>query len=117
MDTDDHATLAECLAVADREGVHAVVNNPCFEIWLLWHLEDHRAAAAPADLAARLAQLGHPNKSLRPTFPCGNHQQALERALMADPAFATRRIGPNPSSAMPILLSSWGSLRWSDALR
>jgi RloB-like protein len=45
LDVDDHARLGEARRLADRQGVHIVMSEPCFELWGLLHYQDHWAYA------------------------------------------------------------------------
>jgi hypothetical protein len=44
VDTDEF-DIAKAARLADELGVRLVVSNPCFELWLLLHFDDHRGAA------------------------------------------------------------------------
>lgn len=106
VDVDQHATLPECLMSASTTSVEIVVSNPRFELWLLWHLEDLYAHVTGRDLDRRLDARSDlvSGKHLASGFPIAAYPTALTRARRADPEAATRRIGPNPSSAMSVLL-------------
>jgi hypothetical protein len=39
---DNHPGLAEAVAMAQREGIHLAISNPCFELWLVLHHQDCR---------------------------------------------------------------------------
>jgi hypothetical protein len=43
VDVDEHARLPAAEALAAREKIGIAVSNPCFELWALLHLVDHRA--------------------------------------------------------------------------
>jgi hypothetical protein len=38
-----HASLDEAIALAQRNKIRCGITNPCFELWLILHLKDHRA--------------------------------------------------------------------------
>lgn len=40
FDVDTHPRVADAKQNAKSKGVHLACSNPCFEIWLLFHLED-----------------------------------------------------------------------------
>jgi len=42
VDVDDFTDLEQAVRESRRTGVHLAVSNPCFELWLLLHLVDHR---------------------------------------------------------------------------
>lgn len=109
VDVDDHAHLDTCVRRAKENGIHVVVSNPSFEIWLLWHLQDMSRHCNQRDIETRLRSLGHGGKNLRASFPFSDHDQAVKRAERADPALESRQPGPNPSSGMPILLRLMGA--------
>ena len=109
VDVDEHTRLAACLARAAQLGVHVVVSNPCFEIWLLWHVEDYRRHCDASELADRLKVHGVAGKHLPARFPFRSYEAAVARAQRADEALASGRQGPNPSSAMPVLIGLMGS--------
>lgn len=105
VDCDKHATLEEAFTLASREGIEVLVSNPCFELWLLWHQEDwRRPGSTPKQLQERLTALKlMKDKKVLETFPVGNHEAARKRAKAAGTVSANCR-GPNPSSALPVLL-------------
>ncbi|MCL2465860.1 MAG: RloB family protein [Micrococcales bacterium] len=105
VDVDDHATLDRCLADARKAGVHVVVSNPCFEIWLLWHHADHHAHIDRRALRDVIRRYGITDKTLPLGFRFAAYPDATNRARQADPNLASGRTGPNPSSAMPVLLN------------
>ena len=104
VDVDDHTTLDRCLRDARKAGIHVVVSNPCFEIWLLWHYADHRAHTDRRALREAVRRFGITDKTLPPGFQFVAYPDATARARQADPDTATGRTGPNPSSAMPVLI-------------
>ena len=109
VDVDQHdaldAVLTECRG---REGISAIVTNPCFELWLLWHSEDHHAHIEPGKAGERLQSLKHVDdgdgKRLTGTFPVDGYTAAADRAHRAWNGLAVNERGPNPSSAMPWLI-------------
>lgn len=104
VDVDDHTTLSECLELAQQEGVRVVVSNPCFEIWLVWHLGDHRREDDRFAVQDVLKSHGYPGKSLPAKFPVDKFRDALARAASADRHCTCGTVGRNPSSAMPKLI-------------
>lgn len=38
-----HGRLAEALALAEKHSIFCAITNPCFELWLLLHIVDHRS--------------------------------------------------------------------------
>lgn len=105
VDVDEHPTLQAVLGDAKRADIHVVVSNPNFELWLLWHYQDHRAHIDGAKVTRILTdKKGADGKGLTPLFPVAVYPDACVRARHADPDLADRRVGPNPSSAMPWLI-------------
>lgn len=106
FDVDQHHRLEEVLrkcgslATAD-----AIVTNPCFELWLLWHMADRRASMETRE-CVKLArdQKLTAVKDLIQKFPIASFPEAVERARQAWPDLAPNAKGPNPSSAMPWLI-------------
>ena len=43
FDVDDFPDIAGAVRLATREGFSVAVSNPCFELWLLLHFEQHTA--------------------------------------------------------------------------
>ena len=83
----------------------AVVTNPCFELWLLWHTTDRRAYTETRD-CVRLARSSRliGDKDLTARFPIASFPEAVKRAQQAWPTIMPNKKGPNPSSAMPWLI-------------
>lgn len=105
VDVDEHAHFDELFRRAEQSGVKVIVSNPCFEIWLLWHLQDHRRRDTGKALQRVLKEKGYAGKSIPPSFPIGNYSKAMARAGEADPHSSCGAIGKNPSSAMPALIN------------
>jgi hypothetical protein len=101
VDVDDHARLAECIKAAQHNSFEAVVSNPCFEIWLLWHFEDMNAEQSRDWLRRRLRGHGQDGKALKPGFPFGAHIHASARATDPLRLVTPGRQGGNPSTSMP----------------
>jgi hypothetical protein len=55
FDTDEHPNLREALEMAQANGVHVAVTNPCIELWFILHFEDQTAhiERGPAQSRAR----------------------------------------------------------------
>lgn len=105
VDVDEHNALPAACQLAALESILLLVSNLKFEVWLRWHTEDKRSALSTSQLDDLTAQLGLVTKKmLAPTFPFHAVHGACEIARRADPDLDAGRIGPNPSSAMPILV-------------
>ena len=106
IDVDQHQKLDEVLRECQSStAVVAVVTNPCFELWLLWHTTDRRAYTETRD-CVRLARSNSltGDKDLTARFPIASFPEAVKRAQQAWPSIMPNKKGPNPSSAMPWLI-------------
>ena len=106
IDVDQHQKLDEVLRECKSSTtVDAVVTNPCFELWLLWHTTDRRAYTETRD-CVRLARSSRliGDKDLTAGFPIASFPEAVKRAQQAWPTIMPNKKGPNPSSAMPWLI-------------
>ncbi len=109
VDCDKHETLQEALRLASQENIQVLVSNPCFELWLLWHLEDWHRYSSSRDVQARLAKLKVlQDKSLTSSFPIGRYADARARSDKASSEHLVNHLGPNPSSPFPVLLDLLG---------
>lgn len=103
IDVDQHDKLDETLQECkSRTDVDAVVSNPCFELWLLWHAIGRRGHVETHECV----RLTHSHsltrdKALITNFPITNINEAITRAHIAWQTLTPNEIGPNPSSAMP----------------
>lgn len=105
VDVDRHHTLVEAIQLAEREGIHLLISNLKFEVWLRWHVEKKRSPLSSAQLDAQVARLKLlDGKLLSARFPFESIHEACAVARSADPDMAAGRIGPDPSTAMPILV-------------
>ena len=43
FDTDNHVHLSKAIADAGQSGIKVAVSNPCFELWLVLHVQDQTA--------------------------------------------------------------------------
>ena len=105
VDVDQHERLEEMLDDCRRSSdVNAVVSNPCFELWLLWHATDRRGYTETRECVrlARNSLMG--NKDLIANSPIASFPEAAKRAQQAWSELAPNKKGPNPSSAMPWLI-------------
>lgn len=106
----NHPGLAEALEIAAQNAIRVAVTNPCFELWLLLHFQDHRAWL-DNDTARRLRRShdGQPGKGLAGAKYMGKRGVAARRAAALDKLHA-KNVTPfpknNPSSGMHLLLVS-----------
>lgn len=106
VDVDTHAHLDEAIALAGEHGIQLIVTNLKFEVWLLWHVSDSLGAKTSHELDALMEtrSLFKKEKHLAPNFPFDSVDRAVKNAYSADPDLAANRKGPDPSSAMPVLI-------------
>lgn len=105
VDVDEHQTLPAAVQLAEREGIRLLISNLKFEAWLRWHAEDKRSVLTSTQLDDLVAQLGLvKGKILSQSFPFQHVHRAIVTARAIDPEMRPGRKGPNPSSAMPILV-------------
>jgi hypothetical protein len=105
VDVDQHDALESACELAASESILVLVSNLKFEAWLRWHIEDKRSALSTTQLDELTARLGLVKKKMiAPNFPFRAVHAACEIARRADPGLEPGRIGPDPSSAMPILV-------------
>lgn len=82
-----------------------LVSNLKFEVWLRWHAEETTSSLSSSQLDERVAKLGLvKNKILLASFPIHEVLTACAVARRVDPDMVVGRVGPDPSSAMPILV-------------
>jgi hypothetical protein len=106
----NHPGLAEALELAAANGIDVAVTNPCFELWLLLHFEDHRAWL-DNDAARRLRRSydGQLDKGLAGGRYMAKRNVAARRAAALDRSHERNGSGfpkNNPSSGMHLLLAS-----------
>ncbi|MDF9878493.1 RloB family protein [Cellulosimicrobium cellulans] len=105
VDVDQHAALNAACELAAHESILLLVSNLKFEVWLRWHAEDKRSALSSSQLDRHTEKLGLiKDKALPPRFPIDQVHTACAIARRADPELREGRVGPDPSSAMPILV-------------
>lgn len=107
FDTDEHPNINQALAEAMSSGIHTAVSNPCFELWLVLHVEDQNAHVHRHDIQRRALDLSLVDgKSL-----CGVGAEELLLANVTAAVDRAKRLderheldgsppGANPSSGM-----------------
>jgi hypothetical protein len=81
FDIDEHPLIAEARLQATQHGIHCVVSNPCFELWLLLHFQDQTAHIERHDAQARCREhlVGYDKRAdFRALQP--EYQVAVDRA-------------------------------------
>ncbi len=106
VDVDQHSSLEYACALAQSESIYLLVSNLKFEVWLRWHAERSASALTSAQLDQRIAKLSLlDGKTLAAGFPIESVERAYDFARRVDPDLRACRVGPDPSSAMPVLIN------------
>lgn len=108
VDVDEHATLSDVLRECAARSETAVVSNPQFEVWLLWHFSSSGAPQTAASLKKELVRHGFAGtcKHLPTNFPFDHVEQAVTMATHRTRKTALNTRGVNPSSTMPHLVEA-----------
>lgn len=110
LDLDEHATLRSALRDAERNGISVAISSPCFEVWLILHVADQRAALATSRKAKerwRMLAQGIPSSSKSNSGLVTTLPEAIARADRLDVMHArngTPRLSRNPSTEIHRLL-------------
>lgn len=105
VDVDQHQTLELAIQLAQREKISLLISNLKFEVWLRWHVEDRRSALTSTQLDDCVERLKLvKDKMISPTFPFTAVDNACKIARSVDSEMRPGRKGPDPSSALPILV-------------
>lgn len=100
VDVDQHPNLEDAILLAKRNNVRLAISNMCFEIWVLWHFQDHNSYATKDQLVEKIrVHIKNYVKDLPPVFPFGAHEDAKARALRAGSATVGARTN-NPGSTV-----------------
>lgn len=81
----NHPNLREAMTLAESNGIHLAVSNPCFEIWLILHFKD--AAGFLLNDEVRRERRGcdsQTGKHLDPQIYMPRRAAAVERAARLD---------------------------------
>jgi len=106
----NHPNLASAVAMAHENGVRLAISNPCFELWLILHHQDHHKFDHTAAVEALSRSLdGRPGKSIDAARYLPRREIAARRAQLL--AKRHEREGnrfphDNPSSGMYLFLQS-----------
>lgn len=106
IDSDQHTTIRYAADLAASEGITLAITRLKFETWLLWHVTDSLRAHTSRELDDLMQHHGLlvNRKAIAPSFPFDGLEQALNQARRADPKIISGRLGPDPSSGMPLLI-------------
>ena len=106
----NHPNLAEAIALAETNDVKLAISNPCFEVWLVLHLQEHGAWLdndQAVKLRRRLDQSA--DKGLDPAKYMPHVGTASSRAAKLEERHRrdnTSFPNDNPSSSMHRLIAS-----------
>jgi hypothetical protein len=104
FDVDTHETLQAAVIEARRNSIRIAVSNPCFEIWLLWHFEDHHAEVSADTLRRRLRRHHCHEKSIPREFSFERYVDAVKRALRRPDETDAYLVPANPGTTVPPLV-------------
>lgn len=96
----DHFELEEAIGLARQHGIELAVSNPCFELWLLLHHDDCRAALNDCTAARHrlLKQLPNYDKTRLDFAPFASSVvKATMRAKALDPSGTNHERNPSTS--------------------
>ena len=57
FDFDEHPNLSQAITEAAQSGIEVAVSNPCFELWLVLHLQDQTAYTTRSAVQRHSARL------------------------------------------------------------
>jgi hypothetical protein len=102
FDVDAHERFGQARRRAQAAGIRVAISNPCFELWLLFHLVDHTAHLSADDARRRLqGQLPGYDKHLRYEDFGAGYGHAVKRASELEWRHAELgEEGGNPSTGM-----------------
>lgn len=105
-----HHGLNDAVQMARDNGISVAISNPCFELWLILHLADHRRWVSNQDARTRRSELdGSTGKQLDSPVYMRNRDHAAQRAQALDAEHrSAQRVHPadNPSSGVHLLLTA-----------
>ena len=105
VDVDSHARLAEACALACHHNVLLLISRVKFEVWLRWHVEGKTSPLNSGQLDRLMREHNVlDGKRLHPAFPIEYVAQACATARRAWPELRAGAVGPDPSSALPLLV-------------
>jgi hypothetical protein len=103
FDVDDHHRIPDALQQARDNGIDLAISNPCFELWILLHFQDHRKDIRRKDLQSLVRK--HLPGYLK-DVPCDRltplYEHATTRASNLESWHAKqgRNEHPNPSTGV-----------------
>ena len=106
FDVDRHPNVPQAIEEARQCGIEVAVSNPCFELWLVLHVESQTASISSRDVEKRseALQLSRDKKILRTAFGrlFEDFETAKQRATALDERHEGNGSPPrsNPSTGM-----------------
>ena len=58
FDVDEHPSVSQAIFEARQSEINVAVSNPCFELWLVLHRENHKAPINSRGIQQRASELG-----------------------------------------------------------
>lgn len=113
-DVDDFGKdVAQAETLAKQGAINIAISDPCFELWLTWHVADRAGAITSKEIQRAAATLnvtdGKNHKSVRTAAVAGKYEAARSRAESARRMHArngTTCPADNPSSGLDLLVAS-----------
>ncbi len=105
FDVDTHPNLPAALQQADANGIYVALSNPCFELWILLHFENHRAHI-DSKAAGRACRKHLPKYQKHITYAelKAEYPSAVDRAMALEAWQKSRdNSGGNPSTSVHTL--------------
>ena len=106
----NHPNLAAAVCLAEENGIRLAISNPCFELWLILHHQDHHKFGHTAAIESLSRSLdGRPGKSVDASRYLPQRKEAVRRAQLLAKRHEreeTRFPNDNPSSGMYLFLQS-----------
>ncbi|SNQ49364.1 conserved hypothetical protein [Frankia canadensis] len=108
----NHPNLKQAVSLARENGIRLAISNPCFELWLVLHFEDHRRFSDNATIERRSRELdGRSGKGIDPAVYMPRRWEAVERARALEAMHLRNSVrfpADNPSSSMADLVIATG---------
>ena len=112
FDVDAHPGVSSAIAEARHAGIQVAVSNPCFELWMVLHVEDREAHVHRHKIQHRARELGLVDGKSIPESAIRRLTEGYEDAKRRAHALDTmhhgdgRTAGSNPSSGVWRLIDS-----------
>jgi len=109
FDRDEHAHYTKAIELADANGIHVAISNPCIELWFILHFEDQTAYIDRHSAQSRSEECLGCSKTLTQSALdtlAKRHDDAADRAKRLDEKHLGdgSPAGSNPSSQVWMLI-------------